>query len=204
MTRLAFAAVAVALGACGPTQPPPLTEAAYSCVLRPLATLGPDFMVQQRISATGHGHGGTFDAVLQKKGGTLVLVGLVAGVRAFTLREEGDQVSFEQSMGPPFPFPPRYAVIDIHRVYFMKLPRAPDAPPTGVTKGELDGETVEESWSNGSLVERRFSRPGEHGSVRIEYGAGCTAARCLPATVRIVNEWFGYEVRVDNGDFVLL
>jgi Protein of unknown function (DUF3261) len=200
-------AVLVPLGACAPEPPraPALPERSYTCVLRPLATLGPDFTARQHVEASSHGRSGSFDAVLQKKGDTLVLVGLVAGVRAFVLKEEGERISFEQSLGPRMPFPPEYAVIDIHRVYWKHLPRGADAPPTGVLEGELDGESVREVWSNGNLVERRFSRPGEfQGVVRIEYGAGCTAARCLPVSVRIENEWFGYAVRIDNREITLL
>jgi hypothetical protein len=199
-------AAALAAG-CGPSGRAVSASAValpYPCALRPLATLSPDFTVQQHIVATGHGKSGGFDAVLQKKGDTLVLVGLVAGVRAFVLKQEGLRISFEQSMGPPMPFPASYAVIDIHRAYYKRLPRPDDAAPSGVIRGALDGEAVEESWSNGSLTERRFSRPGQTGVVRVEYGPGCTAARCLPAWVRIVNEWLDYTVRVDNEEFVLL
>jgi hypothetical protein len=199
--------VVACLGACSPKPPvgPPLPERPYTCTLHPLSTLGPDFTVRQHVQASGHGRGGGFDAVLQKKGDTLVLVGLIAGVRAFALKQVGDRVSFEQSLGPAMPFPPEYAVIDVHRVYWKRLPRGADAPPTGTVEGELDGEAVREVWSNGNLVERRFTRPGEfEGAVRIEYGAGCTAARCQPASVRIVNEWFGYEVRIENGEFTAL
>jgi len=195
------------LAACAPEPPraPALPEHGYTCVLRPLATLGPDFTARQHVEATVHGLSGSFDAVLQKKGGTLVLVGLVAGVRAFVLKEEGERISFEQSLGPRMPFPPEYAVIDVHRVYWKHLPRGADTPATGIVEGELDGEKVREVWSNGSLVERRFSRPGEfQGDVRIAYGAGCTEARCLPVSVRIENEWFGYTVRIDNREITLL
>ena len=194
---------AVLLVACGPPAPQqPVPERAYTCTLHPIVELRPEFSVRQHIEASSSGKSGGFDTVLQKKGDTLVLVGLVAGERAFVLRQQGEQVSFEQSFGPPLPFPPQYAIIDIHRAYWKHLP---GAAPNGITKGELDGEQVEEVWSNGALVERRFFRPGEFkGAVRVEYGAGCNATRCLPASVRITNEWFGYSVRVDNGDFTVL
>ncbi len=203
----AFAAILVGLGACAPkgTSPPLVPEHPYACVLRPLATLGPDFVARQRVEASGHGGGGGFDAVLQKKGDKLVLIGLFAGIRAFVLEEEGERISFEQTLGPKFPFPPEYAVIDVHRVYWKQLPRDASAPATGIQEGELDGEKVREVWSNGSLVEKDFARPGERsGVVRINYGEGCTAERCLPKSVRIENEWFGYTVRIENRELTLL
>jgi hypothetical protein len=204
--RIAIVALCLT-GACAPNASvaPVLPPRPYTCTLRPLASLGPDFTARQHVVASGHGRSGAFDAVLQKKGDSLVLVGLVAGIRAFVLKQEGDRVSFDQSLGPQMPFPPEYAVIDVHRVYWKRLPRSAEAPPTGTVDGELDGERVHEVWSNGNLVERRFSRPGEfEGAVTIEYGAGCTAARCLPLSVRIVNEWFGYTVRIDNTEITLL
>jgi hypothetical protein len=205
--RVAGVALGVGVAACAP--PPPTAPAApvrtYACVLRPLATLGPDFTARQHVEASGHGRSGGFEAVIQKKGDTLVLIGLVAGVRAFVLKEEGDHISFDQSFGPKLPFPPEYAIIDVHRVYWKRLPRAADAAPSGVVEGELDGEVVREVWSNGSLVERRFTRPGEfEGAVRIAYGAGCSATQCLPTSVRIDNEWFGYSVRIESREITLL
>jgi hypothetical protein len=200
-------ALGVAVTACAPRPPttPAAPERTYACALRPLATLGPDFTARQHVEASGHGRSGGFEAVIQKKGDTLVLIGLVAGVRAFVLKEEGDHISFNQSFGPALPFPPEYAIIDVHRVYWKRLPRAAEAPASGVVEGELDGEVVREVWSNGSLVERRFTRPGEfEGAVRIAYGPGCTAARCFPASVRIDNEWFGYSVRIDSREITLL
>jgi hypothetical protein len=198
-----------ALGAaCGPKAPPSeprLPNRPYECVLHPLATLGPDFTVRQHVEASSHGRGGGFDAVLQKKGGTLVVVGLVAGIRAFVLKEEGEQITFEQSLGPKMPFPPSYAIIDVHRVYWKALPRDPSTPPSGAFEGELEGEHVREVWSNGEITLRQFSRPGElEGSVRVTFGPGCTATLCRPKTVRIENEWFGYTVAIENEEFTAL
>jgi hypothetical protein len=189
----------VALLACGHAPPQPAAPVRpYACTLHPLAELRPEFSVRQHVEASSGGKGGGFDTVLQKKGDTLVLVGLVAGERAFVLKQQGDQVSFEQSFGPPLPFPPEYVIIDIHRAYWKHL-------PAGTTSGDLDGEHVEETWSNGNLVERRFFRPGEYkGAVRVEYGSGCNATRCLPASLKITNEWFGYTVTVTNEEFTIL
>ena len=202
--RLVLLSAMACPAACATASPPPAAapEVPYTCVLRPLATLGPDFMVRQRVEASGHGRSGSFDAVLQKKGDTLVLVGLVAGIRAFTLKQVGEAISFEQSLGPKMPFPPEYAVIDVHRVYWKRLPRAADAPASGVVEGTLDGERLRETWVNGSVVERTFARPGERaGVVKVAYGPGCTAAVCEPAWVRIDNEWYGYAVKIDNREY---
>ena len=68
----------------------------------------------------------------------------------------------------------------------------------------LDGEDVEEVWSNGNLVERRFARAGFTGVVRVTYEPGCTAQRCAPPRMQIVNEWFSYRLTIENGEFTWL
>jgi len=161
-------------------------------------------VVEQRVEATKDGRTGAFDAVLQKRGGELVVVGLgPLGARAFVLGQDGTEARFEQRMGPPLPFPPRNVLVDVHRAFFKRLElQGGGAPPDGVHRGRLDGEDLVEVWRDGSLVERRFERPGEmEGAVRVIYGAGCRVHRCEPATIHIVNEWFAYELKIENRRF---
>ena len=206
MTRIfAGALLGLLTAACGASPAPraeaPSTE--YPGILHPPSELSPDFAVEQHVELTKDGRRGAFDGVLQKRGAELVLIGLgPMGVRAFVLRQDGAEARFEQSMGPPLPFPPRNVLVDIHRAFFQRLPAANDAPPSGTQRGKLDGEEVTEMWRDGSLVERGFARPSfREGSVRVLYGPGCTRARCEPGTVRIVNEWFGYEIAIENRRF---
>jgi hypothetical protein len=202
--RRALAVVVVASAACAPPPAaPPAEGRAYPGVLHPPATLGPDFSVSQHVEAISGQRTGAFDGVLQKRGDELVVVGLgPAGVRAFVLRQVGGDVSFEQSFGPALPFPPRNILVDVHRAFFKRL--APPASGAGTVKGDLDGEAVLERWAGGELVERSFTREGERGAVRITYEPGCTRARCAPSRIRIVNEWFGYSLTIDNGEFTWL
>ena len=198
---LAGVALGLFVAACGasPTPPSAPMSTEYPGILHPPSELSPDFAVEQHVELTKGDRHGAFDGVLQKRGAELVLVGLgPMGVRAFVLRQDGAQARFEQSMGPALPFPPRNVLVDIHRAFFKRLPLG-DGAPCGTQRGELDGEDVTEIWKDGSLVERRFARPTfREGSVRVLYGPGCTRARCEPGTVRIVNEWFGYEITIDN------
>jgi hypothetical protein len=122
------------------------------------------------------------------------------GVRAFVLRQVGSDAHVEQTMGPPLPFPARNILVDVHRVFFKRLPIESDGVE-GERLGTVDGEEVVEIWRRGELAERSFRRPAMHGAVRVIYGPGCKASRCEPETVRLVNEWFGYEISIDNRTF---
>lgn len=185
------------LAACAPAKPPP-ADTEYPGIIHPASELTPDFMVEQHIEARKNDRTGGFDAVLQKKGGDLTIVGLgPVGIRAFVLRQVGTDATFEQSMGPAFPFPPRNVLVDVHRAFFKRLP--PDA-----TKGTIDDEEVTETWKDGTLVERDFHRGDRPGAIRVHYGPGCTRERCEPSTIRLVNEWFGYELTIENRRFQAL
>lgn len=194
--------------ACGPSMPAeaPEGELRYPGILHAPGELSPDFAVEQHVEIRkGEGTGG-FDAVLQKRAGELVIVGLgPMGIRAFTLKQVGDEAVFEQAMGPKFPFPPRNVLVDIHRAFFKRLPAPPGGFPDGVHEGELDEERVVETWRGGELRERAYHRPSfRPGAVRVTYGPGCRADRCEPATVRIDNGWFGYRLDIENRSFTPL
>jgi hypothetical protein len=196
------------LVACGPPAapaPPPETRE-YPCILHAPSELSPDFSVRQHIEAKAYGRTGGFDAVLQKKADTLVVVGLAGGVRAFVLKQtDAGGITFDQSFGPKLPFPPRNVVVDIHRAFWKRLPRPNDAPPTTTLTGDLDGEKVLEKWNDGNLVTRVFTRPGEfEGAVRVSYGPGCKAESCTPSSIQIDNEWFRYTITIANTDFTPL
>jgi hypothetical protein len=185
----------------------------YPCVLRDPTTLGADFSVHQHLTVharradTGAPVDGDLDAVLQKQGDSLLVVGLgPMAVKAFTLTQRQGQITFTQSFGPPLPFSPRNIIVDVHRIFFKRLPPPADAGYAGVIRGELDGEQVEETWQAGELRARVFTRPGSGlaGAVRVELGAGCTAARCEPVSATLRNEWFAYTLAITNDDFEAL
>ncbi|HET9621047.1 MAG TPA: DUF3261 domain-containing protein [Kofleriaceae bacterium] len=185
--------------------------AAYPCVLREPEALGADFSVRQHLTVharkpDGSAFDGELDAVLQKQGDTLLVVGLgPMSVKAFTLAQRHGEITFQQFYGPELPFSPRNIVVDIHRMYFKHLPAPAEPAYTGVIRGELDGEHVEETWQGGALRDRVFTRPGQFaGAVRIELGAGCTAARCQPATATLRNEWFAYTLAITSDDYEAL
>jgi hypothetical protein len=177
----------------------------YPCVLHDPKTLGPDFMVRQTITIRAQRDGepveGQLDAVLQKQGDTLLLMGFgPMNVKAFTLTQRGDRIEATQHIGPELPFSPRDIVVDVHRVLFKRLPAPPDAEHTGVVRGELDGEHVEETWQAGEVRARVFTRPTSalHGAVRVDLGPGCKPAHCEPESATLHNEWFGYTLTMTS------
>jgi hypothetical protein len=205
--RLALALpLCVGLAACGhPDRRSVIAASApaeYPGALPDPGTLAPDFMVRQTLTIRTQRDGKplTFelDAVLQKAGDELLIIGFgPMSTKAFTLTQKGDRIEFVQLVGPELPFSPRNIVLDVHRVYFKRLP-APDAAPAGVRRGELDGEQVEETWQDGELRASVFTRPGSKlaGAVRVERGPGCDRAHCEPELATLHNEWFGYTLTI--------
>lgn len=204
----AAALALVGLAACSePARTTVISAAApadYPCVLHDPATLHPDFLVRQNLAIHTRRNGkpidGGFDAILQKQGDTLLIVGFgPMNVKAFTLTQRGDRIEFVQFMGPDLPFSPRNVMVDVHRVFFKHLP-PPAAGYSGVVRGALDGEQVEQTWRDGELRAIVFTRPGSalRGAVRVELGPGCTPAACEPASATLHNEWFGYTLAITN------
>jgi len=175
----------------------------YPCVLHDPASLPRDFTVRQHITihATHDGKpvDGELDAVLQKQGDTLLIVGFgPMNVKAFTLTQRGDTIEFAQFIGPELPFSPRNVLVDVHRVLFKRLPAPTEPSYSGELRGELDGETVEETWRDGQLRASVFTRAAMQGAVRVVLGPGCTASQCEPESATLTNEWFDYTVTIVN------
>jgi len=182
--------------------------AEYPGVLHDPHTLPRDFMVRQSLKLDTKHNGkrleAEFDAVVQKQGDKLLVLGLgPMNMKVFTITQLGNRIEFKQFRGPKMPFSPRNIVLDVHRVFFKGLPRPTDANYSGVLRGELDGEHVEETWQAGQIRERVFTRPGStfKGAVRIAFGAGCTTSQCEPETATIRNEWFDYTLAIENNGY---
>lgn len=182
----------------------------YPGVLKSPVDLHPDFSVRQTLTihakdGEGKAVDAELDAVLQKQGDTLLVLGFgPMNTKAFTLSQKGDVITFDQYVGPQLPFSPRNIVVDIHRVYFMRLPPPTDPAFTGPLEGELAGEHVVETWQAGSLRALTFTRPNEpalKGAIRVQLGAGCTVAACEPKTASLRNEWFGYSLAIESEDY---
>src|SRR5215472_15058889 len=98
--------------------------------LVPTQEMGGDFFLEQNVRVQGEGVDWALTLVSQKRGPTLVLVGLDPfGAKLFTLTQQGKEVKVERP-GGPLPLPPVNLLRDLHRTRFGR----PGGPPEpGVT-----------------------------------------------------------------------
>jgi len=163
--------------------------------LVPTGDIPGSFLYRQRVTARRPGREVSFEAVLQKQGGTLTMLGLTPfGTRAFVLQQRGVAVEFTSYMPGELPFPPRYILLDLHRTLFVTL-----GPPVadGDRVAVRDGESVRERWRAGRLMERRYERVGgaPAGSIEVRYEGGM-AGHEPPDTIEYRNGWYGYALTI--------
>jgi hypothetical protein len=198
---VAFALLAL-VTACAHGAPPPSSAALPAPTARELPR--PDaipgtFTVRQKLTARSAHGGGSFEAVLQKRPGELLLVGLTPyGSRAFVLRQTDADVQFTSYIPRDLPFPPTFMLLDVHRVLDAWL--GPGLA-SGPRSGTVGAERVDERWRDGKLVERRFTRVAAvagapRGDVTITYSGDGPAG--LAALVTIENQRFGYTLTVES------
>jgi hypothetical protein len=199
---LALAAVAALAPSCAhraPAPPPAAAAPTAKDLPRPDAIPGL-FTVRQKITARSQHGGGGFEAVLQKKPGEVLLIGLTPfGSRAFLLRQTDGDVALTTYIQRDLPFPPTYILLDIHRVLGAWLG---PPPADGERVGQVGGERIREVWRGGGLVQRTFTevdggvRAEPPGDVTITYtGVGPAG---LPASVQLVNGRFGYSLTIET------
>jgi hypothetical protein len=198
MKRLAPFVLLALVAACAHRAPPPAALPAPTAkdLPRPDAIPG-TFTVRQKLTARSARGGGAFEAVLQKKPGELLLVGLTPyGSRAFVLRQTDAAVQFTSYIPRELPFPPTFILLDVHRVLDVWL--GPGLA-SGARSGTVGDQRVDERWRDGKLVERRFTRltavaSAPHGDLTITYSGDGPAG--LAALVTLENQRFGYTLTV--------
>jgi len=193
------------IAACASTPNPQPTAAKQAPAIPPPALMPPsalpyDFQWRQRVTA--HWPTGTqgFDAVLQKREGQLILVGLSPlGLPGFVFKlSEAGELQVENRTGQPLPFEPAYVVADVQRVFFPWL--ASPAPGfTGDQSGERAGTAVHEHFENGQLRERQLTRETAAGREHIVIQYNTTeAATDAPARADLKNQLLGYELVIET------
>ena len=138
------------------------------------------------------------------RGQRLTVIGLAPwGSRAFTLVQEGREVTFTKELDEELPFPPEAILQDLHRTWFKGWTGA--ARPDGAhTSQAPDGETITERWEGGRLHERRFARPdapgrnGPAAQIVVTYGEGLSDLTAPPRRAVLDNGWFGYRLEVET------
>lgn len=186
-------ALALTLASCAAHRPP---LRAYPGTLRRTSEIPGAFLMRQRVVAHYPGRDLSFDAVLQKQGDTLTLLGLTPfGTRAFVMQQRGVEVTFHATLPMELPFPPRNMLLDIHRTFFG--PDRRPAPVDGERAFVADGEEVRETWRAGRLRTRSYRRlDGDPpGLIEVNYGDGMLG-RAAPRVIELRNGWFGYALTI--------
>jgi hypothetical protein len=201
---LRAALVMLACAACPrapDTTPPSKSEETRTTLVVP-ADVPIDFMMRQKLVASHGGRKLEFEAVLQKQGDTLTIVGLTPfGTRAFTVVQRGSTVELEAHGEQKLPFPPEYVLDDVARAFLW----VPARPKTGCcSEREQGGERVTETWEGALLIERVFERVDQEpkGRVIVHYDPGMGERPPPRTTLR--NERHGYVIDIETFDYRVL
>lgn len=195
-SRAAWAVVLLAAGCAG--RPPNAAPRSDTLRLRAPHEYGGAFLDRQSIVATYGAQRIAFDAVLQKRADEIVLLGTTPfGSRAFVLKQEGLDVSFESYVPVRLPFPPLYILTDVHRVYLDGIDDPSRVLADGLHRVTRGGEVITERWLDGRLLERRFlSVGGPDGEIVVAYDGGMAPGGPPPSHIAFVNGWYGYRLDI--------
>jgi predicted exporter len=189
------------VSACGsppPPAPPTSSRPPLADVLPPPMSVPFDFTWRQQLVATYSDQSFTFQAVVEKTGNELQLLFLAPyGSRALLLRQTGAEVESEYFVSQRLPFPVRYILTDVYRVYLRGFEATSKAD--GTHRAVADGETFVDEWTNGQLRRREVfaAQTSTEPSVTIEYRPGGTQ-RMPAAHVFLDNRAYGYRIEIDT------
>jgi hypothetical protein len=211
MTGLVLAVLSVV--SCGPSQQRGSVTNAQATTRAPPEMLvdprliSPDFLWRQRLTATYGEDSFKFDAVVEKSAATLRVLFLTPyGTRALLLSQVGSEVRTEYFVPQRLPFPARYILGDIHRVFFRGF--ADRNPTTGIHEQRLGREVFRDTWRDAALVSRVVTlaqEPGANASdggreparISVRYSPAFHPGS-PPARVRLDNDWYGYEIEIET------
>lgn len=187
---------------------------APAATLLPAGALPGSHSIRQWVVIRWPGGEERFEAVLQKEGDSLLLVGLgPMGRVGFQISLDDEDLGFQNHTGQTMPFSPAYILADVQRIFYPWLePRLEEEARcrSGRRRGARRGLEIEEQRVEGRLVERRFSvsgRPGL-GEVVVRYdrydrsdgpppAGAARAPEAGPWRATLRNDWVGYEIEVE-------
>lgn len=156
----------------------------------------------QFVDRKGNAHRARFEAIVQKTGDRLSVLGMTPfGSRAFLIEQMGNDVRFQRFIRRNVPFPPRFILVDVHRAY-AREPEAEKPEGGGLRNGwhsvVENGEERRDRFERGVLVERRYRRLDGRpaGEITIRYGGGQGAMGA--DRVHLHNGWLGYVLEIET------
>jgi hypothetical protein len=153
------------------------------------------FLLRQHLRVSRPDGGvAELDAVVQNGCGELLLMALTPfQTRAFVVRQRGLRIEADRAAGTALPFDPARMLVDLQRTYFVPIG---DPPPGARRDVDWRGERIDETWSGGRLVERRYAHGGRE-QVRIAYPDGMRPGE-LPPRASLVYAATGYRLDVET------
>lgn len=179
--------------ACGAPQrsEDALSELPPPALLRAEA-LERDVFLRQSVHARWATGETRFDAIVQKEGARLQLLGLSpAGQVGFVFTLEGGELTAENRSGRALPFSPAWIVADVQRAFY---PAEAHQDPDVMRESEL--RLIERASEDGLPLRRELFR-GDQLAIAIDY-EGYGARRIAPETIRIENIEYGYHLTIET------
>ena len=195
LTKIAFfVCLAIALSGCATKQ----TDDKVGNLL-PVGALREDLVMKQSVSLRWQDREESFEAVLQKRGNELLLVGLgPMNTVGFSLTLDDRGVTFENRTGRELPFLPERILADVQRVFYPWIEE--DSICSNCRREAMRaGLEIRERIGDDFLEERRFSVSGrpERGELVVRY-EGWIDGFSVPRRAILSNGWFGYELTIDT------
>jgi hypothetical protein len=197
---------AIALSGCAtkqtdekaPTSTTSMTDAKVGNLL-PVGALRDDLVMKQSVSVRWQDREENFEAVLQKRGSELLLLGLgPMNTVGFSLKLDDRGVTFENRTGRELPFLPERILADVQHVFYPWIEEDPICSHCE-REAKRAGLEIRERMGDGFLEERRFSVAGrpERGELVVRY-EGWIDGFSVPRRAILSNGWFGYELIIDT------
>jgi hypothetical protein len=171
----------------------------FAARLLPVAALPDDLLMQQRVTVRWQDRKESFEAVLQKRGSELLLLGLgPMNTVGFKLILDDRGVSFENRSGRAMLLEPERILADVQRVFYPWIEPSSDCFNCE-RAGIRAGVEILERIGSKSLEERRFGLPGspERGEIVVRYERW-REDRLAPSRAVLTNGWFGYELIIET------
>lgn len=192
-----FASMNIGCAAIAPSEDVQTSPVRAAEILLPVSAWGDDLILQQTVTIRWQDREESFEAVLQKLGDQLLLLGLgpMSSV-GFTLTLDELGVRFENRSGREMPFEAERILADVQRVFYPWIEtekRCTDCEQRVVVAGLKVSQRVGPEH----LEERRFedSSGTRSGEIVVHY-QGWMDDGSVPARAVLSNGWYGYELTV--------